>query len=138
MARRTLHTAAALLGVALQLTVSVGVASSLVLCSSQDGHLAIESAFAGDCCSGHALPERGPSLRAPACDCIDTPLLRPALQGGAPRERMLRGASAAGAASVLLAAGPTPAWLPGASLRVGAPIAGPGPLAALRSVVLVV
>ena len=137
MGRRNLHTAAALLGAVLQLTVSVGVASSLVLCSSPDGHLAIESAFAGDCCTGHTLPEAGPALRGPACDCIDTPLLRPTLQGAASRERMMRGAPMA-VLSFLSPADPMPAWLPGSTLRAGGTIVAPGTLAALRSVVLVV
>jgi hypothetical protein len=71
---------AALLGVVLQLTASVGVASALVVCWSIDGHVAIES---GDCCPGGPLESRGDALRAArACDgCVDTPLLEAGLSG---------------------------------------------------------
>jgi hypothetical protein len=128
-----------LLATLLQASLSVGVASSLVLCTGADGHLAIESALAGDCCDAHGLPERAARLRSvDACGCTDTPLLRPTLDGRRPAEHAAALALAASAGPFCLVAVP-----PGVPCRVAARLAAsrippPVALTALRAIVLVV
>ncbi len=73
-----LHSGAAWLCLAVYLSLNVGV-SGLVLCIGKEGHVAIESRFAEDCCDD----ERGASdtLGFEACDdceCTDGSLLQPA------------------------------------------------------------
>jgi hypothetical protein len=78
MRRGPAHTNAAWLCVAVYLVLSVGV-SDLVLCVGKEGHVAIESRFAEDCCDD--ARGAGDSRRleaADACECVDASLLQPA------------------------------------------------------------
>jgi hypothetical protein len=128
-----------LLATLLQVSLSVGVASSLVLCTGADGHLAIESALAGDCCDAHGLPERAVHLRSvDTCGCTDTPLVRPTLDARRPSEHTAALALAASVGPFCLATDPA-----GIECRVAARLAAsrippPVALTALRAIVLVV
>lgn len=89
MIRGKTHSRAALFFAAIQLALGFGLSLNLVLCHSANGHVAIESAFADDCCTSYALPEPGSSL-LPSSDCggcTDTPLLEAVLQRAAASDR---------------------------------------------------
>lgn len=123
---------AALFCASLQLALSFALTADLVLCRSASGHVAIESALSGDCCTSHGLPA---SVReSEHCRCIDTPLLDTPLDSRSKVVRALPG---------------PPAALPGARSVAPPPLAGDGftrtesrppieSLAAIRSVVLLV
>lgn len=128
-----------LLAALLQASLSVGVASSLVLCTGADGHLAIESALAGDCCDAHGLPGRAVRLRSvDACGCTDTPLLRPTLDARRPTEHAAALALAASAGPFCLATDAAGVGCRVAARYTATRIPRPVALTALRTVVLVV
>jgi hypothetical protein len=119
----------------LYLVLSVGV-SDLVLCVGKEGHVAIESRFAEDCCDD--TRGAGGSRRFEAaddCECVDASLLQPAAG-----MRTTRGATAL-PVIVVAAPGPFPvAAEPSLTTRPRVVTArhGSPPLWALRTVVLVV
>jgi len=73
-----LHSSAAWLCLAVYLSLNVGV-SGLVLCIGKEGHVAIESRFAEDCCDDEGGASATLRIEArDACDCTDASLLQPA------------------------------------------------------------
>jgi hypothetical protein len=76
MKRRRLASIA-LLSAVLQFTLGSGSALGLVLCSSADGHVAIESSLRSDCCDDHgSAPSFDHGAASDCGDCTDTPLLQ--------------------------------------------------------------
>ena len=75
--RRTRRRIAAVISVALQLTLSFGVTANLVLCTEASGDVAVESVFSAGCCDDHVLPEGARTLgQGDGCGCVDTPILQ--------------------------------------------------------------
>lgn len=65
---------------ALQLVLSVALSLNLVVCSAANGHVAIESAVADDCCADEHTTSPAIS-RAPECGgCTDVPLSKTLVQ----------------------------------------------------------
>ena len=73
--RSVFHSRVLIVGAVLHIALNIALLTNLVVCQSDDGHVAIESIFGGDCCTDHRghTPERVPEA-ASACDCVDTPL----------------------------------------------------------------
>jgi hypothetical protein len=131
MRRGRPHRHAVWLCVALHLFLTLGMASGLVLCVGRDGHAAVESRFAEDCCADEAAGERAERLTRVSCVCTDAPLLQPAAErGGAP----------AVALPPLASVIPPPAADPVRAVARGLPPPSSGssgpPLRALRTVVM--
>jgi hypothetical protein len=138
--RRRFTRSAAWVCSALQLVVSFGLGVSSVLCVGDDGHFAIESAIAGDCCADPVVAGATAKVAAhrsatEACDCTDTPLLQPMLDRRAPTERQVHAATAHRLPPSAGATGPRPH---GCSLAAVPPRSVGADLAALRSIVLLV
>lgn len=78
--RRAIARRAAVCLTALQLVLTVALSLNLIVCSSADGHVAVESALADDCCAGEH--SAAPALsRGPECGgCTDVPLAKTLIQ----------------------------------------------------------
>jgi hypothetical protein len=78
MRSRRRHPRATLALALLQLVLGLGAAADLVLCREASGAVAVESAFAGDCCPDHGVVP--PAFGTASCECLDTPLLASAIE----------------------------------------------------------
>ncbi len=78
--RRTVARRAAVGLTALQLVLTVAFSLNLVVCSAANGHVAVESALADDCCADEHTAT--PALsREPDCGgCTDVPLSKSLIQ----------------------------------------------------------
>jgi hypothetical protein len=78
--RRAVARRAAVGLTALQLVLTVALSLNLVVCSAADGHVAVESALADDCCadehSAAPVVSRGPECGG----CTDVPLAKTLIQ----------------------------------------------------------
>jgi hypothetical protein len=74
--RRFAHSRAAALAAAVPLFLSVALSSVLVLCSGAQGHVAVESVLADDCCGEEPAHDTGAAEAwTPDCGgCVDVPL----------------------------------------------------------------